>query len=92
MKEFSVLQNITRDFPAMFVSAGNADPLLGQSTALAETATRLGVPVQTLFFAQDHAPGLGHEYQFNLDTAAGQEALQRSVEFMQNQLKKETSL
>ncbi|AHZ86738.1 alpha/beta hydrolase [Bdellovibrio bacteriovorus] len=92
MKEFSVLQNMTRDFPAMFVSAGNADPLLGQSRALAETATRLGVPVQTLFFAQDHAPGLGHEYQFNLDTAAGQEALQRSVEFMQNQLKKETSL
>lgn len=86
MKEFSVIHNMTRDFPPMFVSAGNKDPLLEQSKILADTGERLGVSVRTLFFAQDHAPGLGHEYQFNLDTAAGQEALQRSIDFILEQI------
>ena len=40
------------------------------------------VPVQTLFFPDDHQPPLAHEYQFNLDTEAGQQALDESVSFL----------
>lgn len=77
----SVLPHLNADFPPTFVSAGNADPLLGQSLALQERLTALGVPVQGLFFAADHQPPLGHEYQFNQDTEAGRLALQRALAF-----------
>ena len=38
--------------------------------------------VERLFFADDHKPPLPHEYQFNLDVAAGRTALERSVAFL----------
>ncbi|MGH7493962.1 MAG: hypothetical protein ACREOO_16405 [bacterium] len=66
----------------MFISAGNADPLLPQSRAFAETAASLGVHVDSLFFPHDYTPALPHEYQFNLDVDAGQLALERSVKFL----------
>jgi len=53
----------------------NADPLAPQSRMLAEVVTQHGVPVDTLFFPDDYAPPLAHEYQFDLDTEAGQTAL-----------------
>lgn len=82
-QQASVLRHATAAFPPAFITAGNADPLLSQSTAMAERLNSLNVPVDTLFFKPDHAPGLGHEYQFNLDTADGKLALQRVVEFLQ---------
>jgi hypothetical protein len=41
-----------------------------------------GVDVTRLFFEADHAPRLGHEYQFDLETDAGRRALAQSVEFV----------
>lgn len=79
--EASVLRHVTAAFPPAFVSAGNGDPLLRQSEALAERLTALGVPLETLFFAPTTKPALGHEYQFNLDVEAGRQARARSVEF-----------
>lgn len=82
MAEFSVVGNVTSEFPPLFVSAGNADPLLPHSLALAEAAERKGVRVERLFFPADYAPPLLHEYQFNLDTEAGKLALERSLAFL----------
>lgn len=76
---------MTADFPPAFISAGNADPLLRHSTALAETLASHGVSVDSLFFPSDYAPGLPHEYQFNLDTDAGRLALDRSGAFLASQ-------
>ncbi|MBB2924616.1 alpha/beta hydrolase [Cellulomonas cellasea] len=78
----SVRDHVTARFPPAFVSAGNADPLLPHSRDLVERLGALGVPVDALFFADDHEPPLGHEYQFRLDTAAGREALERVVAFL----------
>lgn len=78
----SVVRYVTADFPPAFISAGNADPLESQSRELAATLTRLGVPVDSLFFPDDYRPALPHEYQFDLDTAAGRLALARSVAFL----------
>ena len=75
----NVLPHVTADFPPAFLSAGNADPLLPQSEAL----DAAGVPVETLFFAADRTPGLGHEYQFDLDTEAGREALEALTAWLQ---------
>ena len=41
-----------------------------------------GVPVDVLFWPQDHQPALPHEYQFDLDTAEGREALRRIEAFL----------
>lgn len=78
----SVTANVTPAFPPVFISAGNADPLAPQSVALADRLTALGVRVDRLFFAADHAPGLPHEYQFDLDGADGRLALERAVAFL----------
>lgn len=81
----SVIQYVTADFPAAFVSAGNADPLGTQSHAFAEALSARGVRVDTLFFPQDYSPGLQHEYQFDLDTDAGRLAFDRMLAFLTSQ-------
>lgn len=79
---FSVARHVTAAFPPAFISAGNADPLLPHSQALADALRARGVRVQTLFFADDHVPPLPHEYQFDLDTDAGRQALEASAAFL----------
>ncbi len=78
----SVSNYVTKNFPPAYISAGNKDPLLNQSGALANKLSGMGVPVDTLFFPANYVPGLPHEYQFNLDNDAGKIALERSVEFL----------
>lgn len=82
----SVVDHVTDRFPPAFVSAGNADPLLAHSRSLVEALSRRAVDVETLFFADDHEPALGHEYQFRLDTDPGREAFERAVEFLRRRL------
>jgi len=84
--EFAVLDHLTAAFPPAFVSVGNADPLQPQSLALAEHLRGLGVPVDDLFFPAAHEPPLAHEYQFDLDGSAGQEALARLLAFLEGRL------
>jgi acetyl esterase/lipase len=81
LSTMSVAGHVTAAFPPAFVTAGNADLLQGQSRALAARLEAEGVDVETLFFASDHEPPLPHEYQFDLDGADGQLALERLVAF-----------
>lgn len=78
----SVINYVTPEFPPAFISAGNADPLLPQSRAFAAALALHGVTVDLLFFPDNYSPALPHEYQFNLDTEAGQMALERTVGFL----------
>jgi acetyl esterase/lipase len=78
----SVIDYVTADFPPAFISVGNGDFLQQHSRALADVLTANGVRVETLFFPDDHAPPLPHEYQFNLDSDAGRLALERAVAFL----------
>lgn len=82
LRQFSSIDHVTADFPTAFVAGGNADPLTdGQSKPLAERLQRLGVDVETAFFPKDYRPKLPHEFQFNLDTEAGQDVLRRTIAF-----------
>lgn len=85
-KTASVVHYLTDKFPPSFISAGNDDPLLVQSQQLAHQLNLKKVEVDTLFFPKNYEPKLPHEYQFNLDTEAGQLALERSLAFMKKQL------
>jgi acetyl esterase/lipase len=80
--QWSVTDNVSSAFPPTLVTVGNADPLKAHSIRLAETLGRDGVDTETLFFPDDHQPPLGHEYQFDLDTEAGQLFLERLLAFL----------
>lgn len=76
--DMSIPPHVTAAFPPTFISAGNADPLGPQSVVLADTLKARGVAVTPLFFPADYQPPLGHEYQFDLATEAGTQALDAS--------------
>jgi acetyl esterase len=84
LAQFSVVDHVTSDYPPSFVSAGNRDPLLAHSLAMVQALTAKGVAVETLFFPEDYSPPLGHEYQFDLDSDAGKQALSRLLAFLQS--------
>ncbi|MBS1605190.1 MAG: alpha/beta hydrolase [Bacteroidetes bacterium] len=79
---FSVVNYITPGYPRTFISVGNKDPLAPHSYELASKLAASGVAIDSLFFPDDHLPGLQHEYQFDLATQEGRTALDRSVAFL----------
>lgn len=78
---FSLYAHLPPNLPPLFLTAGNADPLLPQTEGLARAAALRGISVDALTFPPDHQPPLGHEYQFTLD-AAGEEALSRLLAYL----------
>lgn len=83
-EHFSLVDHLTADFPPVFVSAGDADPLLPHSSSLVAHLTDAGVEVDALFF--ERGRGLGHEYQFALDTDAGAESFDRMTAFLRRRI------
>jgi acetyl esterase len=82
----SVVDHVTADFPPAFLTGGNADPLTPQGRAMADRLSAAGVEVEALFQPDGEEPGLGHEYQFDLSTEAGQVALDASLAFLARHL------
>lgn len=77
----SVGPDVTRKFPATWLSGGNADPLTPQVEAFAARLRDLGVRVQTVLWPKDYRPALIHEYQFDLSLDASQKTLESIVDF-----------
>lgn len=73
---------VTEAFPPSFISVGNGDPLAPQSVVMAQALRDRGVRVDALFFPSEHEPRLQHEYQFDLDSSPGREALERLTAFL----------
>jgi acetyl esterase/lipase len=78
---WSVVRSVTPLFPPAFLTVGNADPLAPHTTALADALAAQGVEVDTVTFAADHEPALGHEYQFDLALDDARATFERIVEF-----------
>lgn len=83
--QLSVALHLTKDFPPMFITVGNSDWLAPQSYLMAERALALKVPVDSLFPAKSDPVRTRHQFQFDLDSAAGKLALERAVAFLRNQ-------
>lgn len=83
---WSLTDHLGAGFPPALVTVGSADPLRPHSELLAERLRSLGVEVETVFFPSDHQPPLQHEYQFDLDTAAGQDFLRILLAFLRKRL------
>lgn len=82
----SVVDYVNKDFPPAFITAGNVDPLEPQSREFARKLSSLGVPTDALFYAKNHQPQLQHEYQFDLDSRDGQQALARILAFLRQRV------
>lgn len=82
-EQMSTMDDVTRDFPATWISGGNADPLTAsQSKPMAAILNSLGVDVTELFFPDDTVPALPHEYQFKLDLDNAQVALRSTIDWL----------
>ena len=82
-EQMSTIDDVTADFPATWISGGNADLLTAtQSQPLAARLNELGVDVTALFFPEDTVPALGHEYQFHLDLDSAQLALTSTIDWL----------
>lgn len=87
--EMSTIESVTADFPTTWISGGNGDPLTeSQSKPLATKLEGLGVDVTTVFYPADETPSLPHEYQFHLDFDQARVALDSTLDFLGNQLKR----
>ena len=81
----STIQFVTSDFPPTYISGGNGDGLTWlQSIPMAQRLEQLDVPVTDLFWPATHEPQLPHEYQFHLDSPAAQEALSRTLDWLED--------
>ena len=79
----STINHATGEFPPTFISGGNADPFTRvHSKPFAARLAALGVDVSTDFFADDHAPALPHQFQFDVDTDHGAASLDAVVAFV----------
>ena len=82
--QFSVVRHLTAEFPPMFISTSDVDPLARQSHKLAEVAASFGVPVYSVFYPKDHDPQVRIQYPFALNTDAGMLAFQDALIFASN--------
>ena len=86
-RTLSVTDHLTADFPPTLITVGNSDPLDIHTHRLIERLQAAGAAPETVLFAPDHRPALEHEYQFELDTAAGQLFLDRTLAFLDRHLR-----
>ena len=83
---WSITDNVSPAFPPALITVGNADPLRPHSELLVRELRTHGAEAETLFFPASHQPPLDHEYQFDLDTDAGQLFLDRMLTFLRQRL------
>jgi len=88
---WSITDHVSAAFPPALITAGNADPLRPHSELLAGRLQAQGAETETLFFPAGHQPPVDHEYQFDLDTDAGQLFLGRLLTFLRQRLAAPTS-
>ncbi len=80
LKDTSLLEHLTDDFPRTFITDGNVFSFINQAREVEQKIIDVGGSVDRLFF--DKGTKTIHEYQFKLDTAEGMEALHRTIGFL----------
>ena len=81
INQLSTVQHVTAQYPPTFLSDGDADPFRTQATEFASVLKSHGVPLTTLLWTGT-GDDLGHEYQFNFNTAEAQTAFQQTLAFL----------
>lgn len=79
--ELSTVQHISSDFPPVFITAGDADPFVSQSTELVDVLQSYEVQVASVFF-KGTQKNLKHEFQYDLYTDDARETLEQTLDFL----------
>ena len=77
----NTVSQITADYPAVFITCGDADPFITQADELIQVLEENGIDT-TVYLPVSGKTKLGHEFQRNLKTDEGIEAMERLTEFL----------
>lgn len=78
----SLVDDMDASFPPTFITAGNADPMITDSRDLGERLSALSVPVDTVFYPDDHEPALPHGFCCDLRRPEAREVMELMVAFV----------
>ena len=79
--ELSTVNHVTPDYPPVFLTVGDADPLAPQSLELLEVLKKNGVEVEDVLFTGANT-NLGHDYMMDLDTEPARQTLKKALDFL----------
>lgn len=85
LDEISTVKQITEDYPATFITAGDRDQLESQSIELLKVLNEKNIDCTSIFFKDKK---LLHQYQFMLWTDEGINTLERVVSFIEDKINK----
>lgn len=74
-------RHVPANMPPVFITDGNYKTFTPQAKAFAAQLAQEGVPVTRLFFATDQK--VGHGYQLQMDTTAGEAAVAQTLTFLE---------
>ena len=77
----SPVKHITAQYPAVFITVGDADPLEPQTIEFVEELVRNGMDHTTLFWTGTGAR-LDHDYIYMMNTSQAQKAYEMVVDFL----------
>ncbi|WP_339174530.1 alpha/beta hydrolase [Solibacillus sp. FSL R5-0691] len=88
VKEASILQHVSGNFPSTFITDGNIGSFDDQGKELADKLKNKGVEVSQIFYSTEEAK-LGHEYQFMMNTLQAENTFNKLIEFLDNTSQKQ---
>ncbi|WP_373605431.1 hypothetical protein [Bacillus cereus] len=78
----SILNHVTENYPPTFIIDGNTASFEDQGKALVSALQNKEVTVDSLFFDKNVFGKLGHEFQFKMNSSAGQDTFNKVLEFL----------
>ncbi len=81
LDEMSSVKHVTAQYPAVFITVGDADPLEPQTREFVEALARNHVDHTALFW-MDTGAGLDHDYIYMMNTPQAQKAYEMAVVFL----------
>ncbi|WP_241676037.1 alpha/beta hydrolase [Bacillus thuringiensis] len=78
----SILDHVTKNYPPTFITDGNTASFEKQGKALVSALQSEGVVVESLFFDKNVSGELGHEFQFKMNTSAGEDTFNKVLGFL----------
>nr|WP_285141716.1 alpha/beta hydrolase [Lactococcus petauri] len=81
LDEISIVNHLTSDFPATYITDGNAYSFQDQGIGFEKKLKELNVPVRGLFY-KDLEKEITHEYQFDYSLKESQECYRQTLEFV----------
>ncbi|PFR27561.1 lipase [Bacillus cereus] len=81
LAELSTVKHVTPNYPPVFLTVGDADPLAPHSADLIDALKQNGVEVESVLFDGTKSE-LGHEYQFDFASPHAEKTLGKTIEFL----------